>query len=233
VAKGGHIADELRRAGIIPHTFPYELALKLGYRSGLAWLSDDLSPFNDLSDLDRYLARVDLTRSDFLMGIMLPQQWLSRLKEILRSEGEKVPSWFELGHVCFAVTWTFGAEGAKFARMAGRSPVQDEVRAMLRENSVVRQAAARFNEVYMECGYSPDETEKFLLEKLVPFLYDVGHQKWVNSPHIPVMQDLQFAAREKDKVLRDFAHERTYGALKMGLESIPFVGKAVARLLFG
>ena len=85
-----------------------------------------------------------------------------------------------------------------------------------------------------DIGWSPDDCEAFYVDKIVPFLYDAGHRKWVDNPAMAPMSDLKFKAKALDTELsKDSDAKRITGARRALVSEIPVVGKALEILIFG
>lgn len=85
-----------------------------------------------------------------------------------------------------------------------------------------------------DIGWPNDKIESFHNEKLVPFLYEQSLRKWVGDPNMAVMFDLEYEAKELDKVdQQDNSESRIKLAIKELISHIPIIGKALAVLIFG
>ena len=108
-----------------------------------------------------------------------------------------------------------------------------EGRAVLARDDV-RNTGAILISALEDLGWSPDLIEPFFLEKIVPHLHEKSLRKWVFALNMAVMSDLRSIASEADKANAvSTGEERAVGASKALIESIPFVGKAIAILVFG
>lgn len=82
--------------------------------------------------------------------------------------------------------------------------------------------------------WSPDRNEKFFQEKIIPFLYDSGHRRWVFSEDMGVMSDLRFLAVDEDSRLEPpDAKSRFIAALKELVRSVPYIGPVLVVLIWG
>lgn len=224
------VRDELRDAGILPHTFPYEDALKMGFVSANACRLSSEIALDALDNLDGSLSKLKLSPTDLIAN---EKAELDRVKEALARHGKNVPLWFSVGFSCFAATWTFVTAANERIFVSGGPCGDEAVGDMLSHNRDVRRACSNFIGSLQDIGWSPDKIERFVHDKLYPFLWDPGHQKWVFSLDMGIMQDLAFKARKKDKVLRDFEQSRLVGVISALIQGIPVVGKAIATAIFG
>lgn len=104
----------------------------------------------------------------------------------------------------------------------------------MREDDEVRKMGSNILATLIDIGWSPDDAETFYVEKVVPFLYDPGHRKWVDNPEMAVMSDLRHKAKELDSQLsQDSDSKRVTGAVRALVSELPVVGKALEILLFG
>jgi hypothetical protein len=198
--------------------------LLAGFAFGLRWKHAP-RPTANLDQLVTLLTELKLPLEK-LDALEDDRERLNAVSEKLRNERPGLEHWFKLGLWTFACTWILGSE--RYA------PNTDTARALLREDDEVRKACSNLLGTLIDLGWSPDEAEKFYLDKFVPFLYDDGHRKWVDNPDMGVMSDLRHKAKQLDSQLaQDSDARRLTGATRALVSELPVVGKALEILIFG
>ena len=214
----------LKSAGVVQSRLKYDETLVAGFAFGLQWKYspkataklDDLSSF--LTAIGTSLAEIEALPND--------RERLNRVSEKVEAERSGLQHWFKLGLWIFGNTWLLGAN--RF------TDDTDSARNLMREDDEVRRMGGNLLSTLIDIGWSPDDAENFYVEKLVPFLYDPGHRKWVDNPDMAVMSDLRHKAKQLDSQLsQDSDAKRVTGAARALVSELPIVGKALEILLFG
>jgi hypothetical protein len=218
-------ADKLLKSvGVVQTRLKYEETLVAGFAYGLWWKYAP-RPTADLDKLSAFLGVIGITFAD-LNELPSDRERLNQIAEKLEAERSGLQHWFKLGLWTFGNTWLLGAN-----RFADDT---ESVRSLIREDDDVRKMGGNLLATLIDIGWSPDDAETFYVEKLVPFLYDPGHRKWVDNPEMAVMSDLRHKAREIDAQLsQDNDSKRVTGAARALVAELPVVGKALEILLFG
>jgi hypothetical protein len=218
-------ADKLlKSAGVVQTRLKYEETLVAGFAFGLWWKYAP-RPTVDLDRLSAFLGAIGIAFSD-LNALPNDRERLNLIAERLDAERSGLQHWFKLGLWTFGNSWLLGAN-----RFADDT---EAARGLMREDDEVRKMGGNLMATLMDIGWPPDDAETFYVEKLVPFLYDPGHRRWVDNPEMAVMSDLRHKARELDAQLSgDSDSKRVTGAGRALVSELPVVGKALEILLFG
>jgi len=220
-----HTADKaLKSVGIVQSRLHYLETLDCGFAFGLWWKYHP-RPIEGQERLASLLSHIGLSL-DHLRSLTSDRERLARISEKLEQERPGLQHWFKLGMWVFANTWLLGSE-----RYADTT---ESARSLIREDSEVRAMSSNLVGCLQDIGWSPDNYENFYVEKVVPFLYDPGHRKWVDNPSMAVMSDLRFKAQALDAELgKDGDSKRFTSATRALVSELPVVGKALEILLFG
>ncbi len=214
----------LKSAGIVQSRLRYEETLENGFAFGLWWKYDP-RPSEGQEQLSAFLSRINLT-TDGLRALDGDCARLAVISEKLEQERAGLQHWFKLGLWLFGNTWLLGSE-----RYADTT---ESARDLIRDDLEVRAMGSNFIGCLQDIGWSPEDCENFYVDKIVPFLYDPGHRKWVDNPAMAVLSDLKFKAKALDAELsKDSDTKRIIGATRALISEIPVVGKALEILIFG
>jgi hypothetical protein len=214
----------LKSIGVVQSRLKHETVLVAGFAFGLQWKYAP-RPTAKLDELVGLLGKLKLSLEQ-LRDLANDRERLNVVSERLLSERPGLEHWFKLGLWVFACTWILGSE--RYA------PDTDTAQALLREDVEVRKACSSLLAALIDIGWSPDDAEKFYLDKVVPFLYDNDHRKWVDNPDMGVMSDLLHKAKQLDSQLsQDSDTRRITGATRALVAELPIVGKALEILIFG
>jgi hypothetical protein len=227
------LAAFLRRFGILPgHTFPLQVALRLGFCCAGVWRSGNNQLLDNVDDVERWLAKVGLHRST-LVSRDGSWEWLNAIRVALNDEGKDVPIWFNLGYYCYGATWILVEKGVLFEAEHGRLIETDDARRYWRGDPEVRKSMSNLIAELIDAGHSPAEAETFCVENVLPFLWSHDLRKWVHRVEMAPMQDLAHFASRRDDDLNHFVIDRARGGARGLLEIIPYAGKAIGNVLLG
>ena len=214
----------LRSAGIVQSRLRFEETLACGFAYGL-WWKNEPRPSEGIEKLEAFLLKIGLS----FLQLRVALGDLERLAIVcdkLNKERAGLGNWFKLGLWVFANAWLLGS-----ARYVNTT---EAARELVREDSKVRAMGSNLIGALEDIGFSPEECEDFYVQKLVPFLYDEGHRKWVDNPSMAVMSDLRFKARSLDVELgKDSDGQRAKGAIRALISEIPVIGKSLEIVIFG
>lgn len=214
----------LKSAGVVQSRLKYDETLVAGFAFGLWWKHAPKATAN-LDKLSDFLAAIGTSLAE-IAALPSDRERLNHVSEKVEAERSGLQHWFKLGLWVFGNTWLLGAN--RFADST------DSARSLIREDDEVRKMGSNLLGTLMNIGWSPDDAENFYVEKLVPFLYDPGHQKLVDNPDMAVMSDLRHKARQLDSQLsQDSDAKRITGAARALVSELPIVGKTLEILLFG
>ena len=214
----------LKSAGVVQTRLKYDDTLVAGFAFGLWWKYAP-RPTADFDKLSAFLAAIGTSFAD-LNALPSDRERLNLIAGKLEAERSGLQHWFKLGLWTFGNSWLLGAD-----RFADDT---DSARSLMREDDEVRKMGGNLLATLTDIGWSPDDAETFYVEKLVPFLYDPGHRKWVDNPGMAVVSDLRHKAKELDSQLsQDSDSRRVTGAARALVAGLPVVGKALEILLFG
>ena len=155
-----------------------------------------------------------------------PDAYKREVQEAIQQENSVAATYFDLGFSCYAVTLAFGTYPI---------PSSDaEARNAIASDRTLRKPGGWFLGALQDAGLSPDEVERFYLEKIVPWLYEEGLRRWVGHEDMAVMSDLRFMAARPDKdAAADSPRSRLRDASRTFCTKIPLVGEPLAILVFG
>jgi hypothetical protein len=161
----------LKSAGVVQSRLKYEDTLVAGFAFGLWWKYAP-RPTPDFDKLSTFVRAIG-TSIDELQALPTDRERLDAVSDKLEAERSGLQHWFKLGLWTFGNTWILGAD-----RYATDT---ETARKLLRDDHEVKKMGGSLLDTLMDIGWSPDEAEKFYLEKVVPFLYDPGHS-WSRRP---------------------------------------------------
>jgi len=214
----------LKSAGIVQTRLQYEETLDSGFAFGLWWKYDP-RPTEGRDQLAAFLSRIGVSFEQ-LRALPSDQERLALVADKLAQERPGLQHWFKVGMWVFANAWLLGS-----ARYADTT---ESARELMREDREVRGMSSNLMGCLIDIGWSPDEAENFYVGKLIPFLFDPGHHKWVDNPSMAVMSDLRFKAKAIDtEKAKDNDSRRVTGAARALVSELPVVGKAFEILIIG
>ena len=160
-----------------------------------------------------------------LMAISSDPARYSELRNLAANVSKAHDAWLRAGVGVFTNTALLGFDLVATSDSEGRA-------VLARDD--VRNTSAILISALEDLGWSPDRIEPFFLEKIVPHLHERTLRKWVFALNMAVMSDLRAIAVEADKAnALSTGEERAFAASKALIESIPYVGRAIAILVFG
>ena len=214
----------LKSIGIVKSRLRHEETLDCGFVFGLWWKYDP-RPTEGLERLASFFALIGLSL-ERLRSLSGDRERLALISEKLEQERPGLQYWFKLGLWVFSNTWLLGSE--RFA------DTTESARSLVREDPEVRAMGSNLIGCLQDIGWSPDDCEHFYVERVIPFVYDPGHRKWVDNLSMGAMSDLRFKAKALDAELgKDSDSKRVTGAARALVSELPVVGKALEILLFG
>lgn len=218
------VRGDLVRLGIFNSKFTRQEILRSGFIFGL-WTRKDMQNVEELDTLSKTLAKVNI-QLDTLMTLENDKTRYNYVTSELVKEKTDLKFWFNIGLWTYIYTWLLGHDYYE--------TTTEQIKKLLFENTDVRNAASNLAAALQDIGWSNDKVENFHNEKFVPFLYEPSLRKWVGDPNMAVMFDLEYEAKELDKVdKQDNSESRIKLATKELISNIPIVGKALAVLIYG
>ncbi len=155
-----------------------------------------------------------------------PEAYKKELRATIEQENQDASFFFELGFACYAVTLAYGAYPKVLST--------EETRSVLATDTNLRRPSRWFIAGLTDIRFTPDEAEKFWLERIVPWLYEDGLRRWVGDENMAVMSDLQVLAIKADNEAgKDSPSARLKAATRSLVGKLPIVGEPLAILLFG
>ena len=221
-----HLEREAQLLGMARPSVSCEESLVAGFRFGLCWLSEGL-PSDEDGELDRFLKCLG-TSVESLQAVGSWQDRKAWIRADLVQRGKYLSQWFDVGHCTFGATWGYSQRHDL--------TTQEQIRAAMVDDAEVRPLGSAFMDSLLKVDMKPDEVEHFFADKIIPMLHEPGLKKWAVSPHSPVLTDLRYLARVHDEKLGYIADPRASRVVASGralLEAEPFIGRALAALIFG
>lgn len=214
----------LKKIKVLDQVWNRQESLKVGFT--FAFIATyGLTEGEEIDELNKKLRKLNLS-FDSLNYIQDLKQRHDKIIESLKKENTDRDTWFNIGFWLFMYTRALGRDN--FA--ASTEMAQD----LLKHDKVIRKCGATLIEYLMEMGWSPDKVEKFNLNHLIPFLWDEGLRKYVESIHMVPVSVLLHEAKKSDQLdEKNSDTNRGVDAIKALVEEIPIVGKAIAIVVFG
>jgi hypothetical protein len=217
------VRGNLVRLGILNPKLTRQEILRSGFIFGL-WTRQGMQDVQELDTLHKTLFKINVTL-DKLKNYEDDKRRYDYLTSELNKERVDLKSWFNIGLWTYIYTWLLGHDYYETST--------EQVRKLVLENTDVRKAASNLAAALQDIGWSNDKFEVFHNDKFVPFLYEQSLRKWVGDPNMAVMFDLEFEAKELDKVdKQDNSESRIKLATKELISNIPIFGKAIAVLIY-
>jgi hypothetical protein len=215
----------LQTLGVVNTRVTHEDSLRCGFIFAL-WTNNHLDENTlQLDFLKSTFDKIHLNLDD-LTNIDDNKEKFKKVCEMLSNEHKGLDLWFKLGLWTHIYTWLLGHDYSATDTQTARN--------LISENTDIRKAGSNFIGSLQDLGWSTDKIDTYNLEKLIPFLSENGLRKWVGHPDMAVMSDLRYEAKQLDiEIIGDTKEKRFSLAIKELISAIPFVGKAIAALLFG
>ncbi|WP_430455053.1 hypothetical protein [Rheinheimera sp.] len=235
----------LGRGGIIDSNISFKECLENGFRYAY-WLrfrlhpfESEIYPFNAIdtkivsrtifiennSLFDYFLSKAGSSRAS-VVGIIDDVKRTNFIEEIIYSYSESHVSWFRIGRFIFDCTVCLGENDDLFNLMHMNTGFTREYITKIKLNQLIIG--------FEGLGWSPDDFEKFINEKLLPYQDRKELNKWTYSIDMAVMYDLKYLAKFDDEKNRvDSLKERIYKSSRALIESIPIFGEAISIMIFG
>ncbi len=218
------VRGDLVRLGILNSKFTRQEVLRSGFIFGL-WTRQDMQEVEGLETLSKTLAKINISL-DNLRVLEDDRGRYNSLTNELAKEKKDLKFWFNIGLWTYIYTWLLGHDYYENAT--------EEVRKLLLDNPDIRKAGSNLMGALQDIGWSNDKIENFHNEKFVPFLYEHSLRKWAGNLDMAVMFDLEYEAKELDKIdKQDNSESRIKLATKELVSGIPIIGKALAALIYG
>jgi hypothetical protein len=220
----GQVRGNLVRLGILNAKVSRQEILHSGFIFGL-WTRQGMQQVEELNFLTLTLNKIDFKLED-LQNLNTDKERFELVTNSLLKERGDLKYWFALGLWTYIYTWLLGHDYYE--------NTTESVRKILLENTDIRKASSNWCASLQDLKWSNDSIETFHNEKLVPFLYEPSLRKWSGNVNMAVMTDLEYAARQLDDTdKQDNSESRIKVATKELVSGIPFVGKALAVLIYG
>ena len=218
------VRGDLVRLGVLNSKFTRQEILRSGFIFGL-WTRTGMQDVENIDSLSETLAKINLPLAN-LQKLEDDKSRYSYVTCEFAKEKTDLKFWFNIGLWTYIYTWLLGHDYYE--------KTTEKVRELLLQNADIRKAASNLAGALQDIGWSNDKIETFHNEKIVPFLYEQNLRKWVGNLDMAVMFDLEYEAKELDKVdKQDNSESRIKLATKELVSGIPWIGKALAVLIYG